>query len=358
MISRKIVITALAAAAVLPLAACGVGEAKTASADHPETAAPLPVEVSSPSRTDMFATYRTTTTIGADSEADVRARVAGEVVAILVEEGDRVREGQVLARLDGDRLRLRQLKAKASLEKATREYERFVRLHQQGLVSASAVDGLKYDMEALAASYQLLRLDFDYTTIRAPIPGVVSARNIKVGRHVDVNDTTFRITDTSRLVASLRIPQTELAKFSAGHRVEVRVDAEPGRTFDTEIDRISPTIDTDNGTFRATAYIDNDEGRLAPGMFGRFLIAYEQHPDALVIPVSALVEEDDETVVYVVEDGSAIRRVIRTGIRAGENVEVLSGLEEHERIVVTGQGSLRDGSRVFASADSGVSVSG
>ncbi len=149
-----------------------------------------------------------------------------------------------------------------------------------------------------------------------------------------------------------------MEKFSAGHQVNVRVDAMPELSFDAQIVRISPTIDIRNGTFRATAYINNEDGLLTPGMFGRFEIAYEQHADALIIPAAALVKEDNQTVVYVVEEGAAVRRIIRTGIRSGDYIEVLSGLDGHEQIVVTGQGSLRDGSRVLASIDTEVLVTG
>ena len=355
---KNLYLAALFAITPLALTACDVGEAKISSEDEQAAATPLAVEVVSPTKSDIYATYHTTTNIAADAEAPVLARVAGEVVGIFVEEGDRVSKGEIIARLDGDRLRLQMLQAKANLEKVSKEYQRFVRLHEKGLVSASAYEGLKFDMDALEAAYELQRLDYEYTTIRAPISGVVSARDVKIGQHVDVNETTFRITDTSSLVAYLRIPQTELEKFSAGQHANVRVDAMPGQTFDATIARISPTIDIRSGTFRATAYIDNEDGLLAPGMFGRFDIAYEQHTDALIIPTAALVQEDNQTVVYVVEDGAAVRRIIQTGIQSGENIEVLSGLTEHEQIVVTGQGSLRDGSRVFASIDSAGPVTG
>ena len=164
-----------------------------------------------------------------------------------------------------------------------------------------------------------------------------------------INEPTFHITDTSKLVAYLRSPQTELTKFAPGHAAEIRVDSMPDTVFTATIARISPTIDERNGTFRATAYIDNDAGELAPGMFGRFTVSYERHPDALVIPVRALMEEDSQFVVYVVEDGAASRRVVEIGIRSGGKVEILSGLESDETIVVTGQGALRDGTRVLAS---------
>ena len=346
---KNLGIAALAAISMTTLSACGVGEAKVSGiADQ---AAPLPVEIAWPESADIFATYEATTTIMSDSDAPVLARVAGEVVEIAVEEGDYVEKGELLARLDGDRLRLEVQKAKADLEQATKEYERLTSLHERGLVSAASFDGLKFDLDAQRASYKLKQLNLSYTKIRAPISGVVSSRLINVGQHIDVNEATFHITDTSKLVAYLRIPQTELAKFAPGHTAEIRVDSMPDRQFAATIARLSPTIDTRNGTFRATAYVDNENGDLAPGMFGRFSIAYERHPDALVIPVRALMEEDSQFVVYVVEDGAALRRVVEIGIRSGDKVEIKSGLNSNEPVVVAGQAGLRDGSKVFASND-------
>ncbi|MBT8080199.1 MAG: efflux RND transporter periplasmic adaptor subunit [Gammaproteobacteria bacterium] len=342
-------IAALAAILMTTLSACGVGEARVSDIVSQAAPAPLPVETTLPETTDIFATYEATTTILSDADAPVLARVGGEVVDIVVEEGDYVEQGQVLARLDGDRLRLQMQQAKAALDQSLGELKRLTSLHERGLVSAASFDGLKYDLEAQRAAYELKRLNYNYTSVRAAISGVVSSRAINVGQNVNIGDTTFHVTDTSKLVAYLRIPQTELTKFAPGHSVKIRVDAMADTVFEATIARISPTIDERNGTFRATAYIDNGNGELAPGMFGRFTIAYERHPDALVIPVRALMEEDGQFVVYVVEDGTALLRTVETGIRSGEKVEILSGLESNDVIVVTGQNALRDGTRVLAS---------
>lgn len=346
--------------AILPmiLTACGTGEATVASENADNAAVPLPVEVSQPSIGNIAATYQTTTTIASDAEAPVLARVDGEIVEFVVEEGEQVEKGQVLARLDGEKLRLEMLQAKTNLQKTSSEYQRLLQLSRKGLVSASSYEGLKYDIDALTALYEMRRLNYSYTTIRAPISGVVSSRDIKVGQHVTASDALFKITDTSRLVAYLRIPQTELEKFSVGHTANLSIDAMPETMFAATIVRISPTIDINTGTFRATANIDNSLGLVAPGMFGRFSIAYEQHADALTIPAAALVVEDGVNVVYVVEDGSAVRKIIETGIESEGTVEVLSGLDEHDQIVVIGQGSLRHGSRVLANAQPAITVSG
>ena len=342
-------IAALALSSIATLPGCGIGEASVADGEEVHAATPVPVEVTFPVRADIYATYHATTTIASDADAPVLARVPGEVVQIIAEEGDWVEKGQVLARLDGDRLRLEMLAARADLDKVRTEFARYSDLAERGLVSAAMFDGLKYDADVLQATYELKKLNYDYSEIRAPIDGVVSSRDVKLGQNIDANSVVFRITDASELVAYLQIPQAELAKFSAGHSAYLQVDAMPGDHFDATIVRISPTIDVRNGTFRATAFVDNEDGYLVPGMFARFTIEYEKHEDALIIPLDAIVQEDDEMAVYVVTDGEVARRTITTGIATDGRVEILNGLAEGEEVVVVGLSGLRDGSKVLAS---------
>jgi len=340
------------AVAVLPaLSGCGTGEASVVATDLIEAATPVPVEIITPVRADIYATYDATTTIGSEGDAPALARVPGEVVELLAEEGDWVEQGQILAHLDGERLRLEMLSAKANLDMARGEYERYADLNKRGLVSKSMFDGLRFDLEGLEATYELRKLQHNYSRVRAPISGYVSNRNIKLGQSIREGEEAFRITDTNQLVAYLQIPQMELGKFAAGYAATLEVDSMPGRKYAAKIARISPTIDTRNGTFRATAYIDNDLEELAPGMFARFTVSYEKHAQALVIPAQALVEEDERTSVYVVSDGEVARREIETGIQSDGQVEVLHGLIGDEQIVVVGQSALRDGSKVLARND-------
>lgn len=343
------IITALTLTGTALLAGCDAGVAGVTDKETIQAAIPVPVEVAQPTRADIYATYAATATISSDADAPAVARVPGEVVELLVEEGDYVVTGQVLARLDGERLRLEMLAAKANLNRARTEYERNIDLHKRGLISASMFDSLQYDLEALEATYELKRLSYDYSKIRAPIEGIVASREVKPGQNLAVNDVAFRITDPGELIAYLQIPQSELSKFHVGHPADIEVASMPGIRFPATIARISPTIDTRNGTFRATAIIDNASGNLAPGMFGRFTIAYEQHKAALVIPAKALLDEDDESTVYVVSNGEVARRTVETGIEAGGNVEILSGLNEDEIVVVVGHAGLRSGSKVLAS---------
>jgi len=342
-------IMALAIAGMATLAACGVGEAGVSDQDVLQAATPVPVEIAQPYRQDIRASYEATATLMSDADAPIVARVAGELVELLVEEGDTVKAGQVLARLDGERLRLEMLAAKANFDSASREFKRNIDLHERGLISASMFEGLKYDLAALQASYKLSALNYDYSNIRATIAGVVSAREIKPGQNINVGDVAFQITDTAELLAYLQIPQSQLPKFQAGHTASLQVASMPATRFPASIVRISPTIDSRNGTFRATVVIQNKDGNVAPGMFGRFTIAYEMHPDALVVPAAALLDEDDQTAVYVVSNGQVTKRVVETGIREGNMIEILGGLGDNDNIVIVGHTGLREGSKVLAS---------
>lgn len=351
---NKSIVLMLAGAAVLALPGCETGEARVAEAEPEEFGGGLPVEVAMPAVTDLYATWHTTAALGADREALIPARVAGEVVEILVEEGAVVTAGQPLARLDGERLHLEMLAAKARLEMTAREHARSRSLRERGLVSAAAAEALAFDLDALEAAYELKRLEHEYTTIRATIPGVISRRHVKLGWRLEAGEPAFSIANTERLVAELYIPQAELGKIAAGQVTRIAVDAIPATDFQATVARVSPTVDAGDGSFRATVYVDNREGLLAPGMFGRFSIAFEKHAGALTVPSSAVVSEDNEDVVYVVTDGAASRRAVRVGIESGGVTEILDGIVAGEPVVVTGQASLRDGARVLASNTPGI----
>lgn len=343
---------------LMMLAACSSGEAGAAAEQEAASVTPVPVEIVNPYYAEISAVYATTAVLTSEADAAVTARVAGELVELLVEEGDRVEAGEALARLDGERLRLEMLAAAADLAKASKAYSRNTDLHQRGLISTSTYEGLEYDLAAVKATFALKKLNYEYATIRAPIAGVVSLREVKPGQTVAAGDSTFRITGTTELVAHLKLPQAELPKFKASQRAAVRVAAAPGMKFSASIVRLSPTIDPASGTFRATAIIDNQQGRLAPGMFANFTIAYEKHADALLIPARALLDEDDRAAVYLVSGGEVVRRIVETGIEADGRIEILGGLSTEDQVVVTGQTGLRDGSKVLASTRKKENLSG
>ena len=206
-------ISSAAFACVLLLSACQPGG--KAEEEQEEEAAPIPVETTQPVRGDVYAVYSGTAPIEAFAEADVIAKVEGEVREILFEEGDEVRTGDILARLDGDRLRLELNESRARLDQMKSDFQRNRDLREKGLLSEGEFEKLRYDLEALEASFNLASLELDYTRIRAPIDGVVSERYIKVGNTVRVGDPAFRITSFDPLVAYLHVPEREYRQIEA-----------------------------------------------------------------------------------------------------------------------------------------------
>lgn len=328
------------------MSACqpGTGDADE-TADEDDTPA-IPVETATPTRGDIVAVYSGTAPIEAFADATVIAKVSGEVREILVEEGDDVATGDVLARLDGDRLRLEAEQAEANLRKLQRDYQRNVDLNERGLISVGDFEKIQYEMEALKATFDLARLELGYTEIRAPIDGVISERFIKIGNTIGVNAPTFQVTSLEPLVSYLHVPEREYRRIDQGQSATIHIDALAGSRFDAVVSRISPVVDPAAGTFKITIEVSNPSRRLKPGMFGRISIVYDRHADAMQIPRSAIVEEAGESAVYVVEDDVVERRIIRTGYAEGGQIEVLEGLADAEEFVVVGQRSLRSGSKV------------
>jgi membrane fusion protein (multidrug efflux system) len=338
-------LTILLACVVAVAAGCSNGKAKDKDPEAADTAA-VPVEVQPLRSAAMVAVYSGTAPIEAHEEAEVVAKVGGEVRQLFVEEGDVVKAGQVMARLDGDRLRLEVAQTEANLRKLERDYKRQLELSQKGLVAQGTAENAKFDLDALRAAYDRARLELGYTEIRAPIDGVVSARHIKVGNTIAPNDPTFRVTNLDPLLAYVHIPEKEFRKLAPNQTAEVVVDALGGDRFTGVISRISPTVDPKTGTFRARVEVQDPTRRLKPGMFARVNIVYERRENALQLPRSALVDADGTQSVFVVANDKAEQKPVQTGLANNGWIEVTGGLEGNEQVVVVGQGGLKTGTSV------------
>jgi membrane fusion protein (multidrug efflux system) len=327
-----------AVACMLLLSACQQGgDAAATNQDNEEESAPIPVEIASPIRGDILAVYSGTAPIEAFAEADVIAKVEGEIREVLVEEGDDVDEGQILARLDGDRLRLELNESQARLRKMQRDFERNRELRKKGLLSEGDFEKLRYDLEALQAAFNLARLELDYTQIRAPIAGIVSERYIKLGNTIRVGEPAFRVTSFDPLVAYMHVPEREYRRLGPGQPVQIEIDALAGQEIYAAVTRVSPVIDPATGTFKITIEIRDDERRIKPGMFGRMNIVYDRHADVLQVPRSAVIDELGSEFVYIVEDGKALKRFVQTGYGDAGMLEIVEGIDESDKVVVVGQ---------------------
>jgi membrane fusion protein (multidrug efflux system) len=299
----------------------------------------VPVEVAAVTKGTIAAYFTGTATIGAEEETGVVAKVGGVVKEIMVEEGQYVREGDVLAKLDDEKIAVQLAQAKTMLEKLKTSYERNVDLHKQSLISTEMFQQSKYDYESQKSSYDLAELEFRYATIRTPIGGVVAERLIKVGNMVLPNQAVFRVAGLDPLIAVLHVPERQLGKLRTGLTAQLTVDASSTEPF-------TGRIDPATGTVKVTVEVRDPSRRLKPGMFARINIIYDVHENVLTAPKDAIISEDRENAVFVVRDSVAYRQVVTTGYVNTTAIEVLTGLKPGDTIVTTGKASLKDSAKV------------
>jgi membrane fusion protein (multidrug efflux system) len=339
---------ALLIACTLALAACKKGEGDAMAKDKdgkdkgPEA---IPVEVMAAAKRPIAASYTGTAPLEARGESQVVAKTSGVALNVLVEEGQIVHAGQTLVRLDASRAELQAAQTAATMRKLEANYKRSVTLADQKLMSANDIDQIRYDLENARAANRLANLELSYANVVAPISGVVAERKIKTGNFVQINTPIFRIVDTSRLEATLNVPEREVATLQSGLKVDLAVDAMPGKKFAGTIDRISPVVDSGSGTFRVICTFAGG-GTLQPGMFGRIRIDYDQRADALVVPRVALLEDEGDPAVFAVKQGKAVRVAVKLGYLDGQWAEVRSGLKVGDQVVTAGKVALREGSPV------------
>lgn len=333
-------------AAMLLLGACKRdGAGKPGDVDAAKGPEAVPVEVARVSRRAIAASYTGTAPLEARAESQVVAKTSGVALQVLVEEGQQVKAGQTVVRLDASRATLQAAQSSAQMRKLESNYARSRKLAEQQLISANDIDQIKFDLENARAANRLANLELSYANVKAPISGVVAQVSIKPGNFVQINSPVVRVVDISRLEATLNVPERELETLKPGLPVVLRVDALPGKTYDGTVDRVAPVVDSGSGTFRVICAFDGS-GVLQPGMFGRIQIDYDQKADALVLPRAALLDDEAQPAVYTIADGKAVRTPVKLGYADGEWVELRSGLKLGQQVVTAGKVALREGSPV------------
>ena len=264
----------------------------------------IPIETSSPETNTLYAFYNGTASLYAENKTEVASKTSGQIIRVFVEEGDTVKSGQHLAQVENDRLALEVKRLEANLNKITQEITRKQELYEQKLIPRDSFESLRYDKQSAEAALSIAKLDLDYTRIKAPISGIISARMVQRGNAISVNQAVYEITSLKTLQADLFIPERELNNIKTGQIAQVRFDAintsNGLNTVQAKVKRISPIIDSKTGTFKATLEIENLNATLKPGMFGRFNVIFDEHKDVMTIPRTAIQDLDGEQSVYTI----------------------------------------------------------
>jgi membrane fusion protein (multidrug efflux system) len=284
-------------------------------------------------------------TARANESVEVTSKVSNTVAAIRFKEGDRVRKGAVLVELDNAEERAALAEAEAALAESRNNFKRSQDLYTQQALSVSQLDQIEATLKANQARVDLARARVDDTIIRASFDGVTGFRRVSVGSLVSPGAVITTLDDTSLIKLDFTVPETNLYLLGRGLPVVATTAGLPGREFKGEVTHIDSRVDPVSRSIAVRAELPNPKGELRPGMFMTVKLAGAIAP-ALVVPEGAIVPEQGRTYVFVVADGEATRREVKLGKRRPGEVEIIEGLEEHERVVVEGTQNLRNGGPV------------
>ncbi|HZV82778.1 MAG TPA: efflux RND transporter periplasmic adaptor subunit [Geobacteraceae bacterium] len=322
--------------------------------------------------TSLAETVELVGTVRARTSAAVAARVAGSITLLRVREGDRVKKGELLARLDAQENQASAAFALAGIDDARRALdeaaarkkladitsERYQRLFSEQAVTRQEFDLKQTEKELAAQSVARAEARLkqaqelsrgagavaDYTRITAPLSGIVTAKHADLGSSVFPSQPIFTIEDEGSYLLELSLPESLLAKVKPGVKVQVTLDAIPG-SFSLPVSEIVPAADPVSRTF--TAKIPLNMNGLKSGMFGRAAIPVGTVGTAVMVAKSAVVERGSLTSVWVVGGEKIARmRLVRVGKSVGDKVEILSGLSAGERVVTVGTEKVSEGAKV------------
>jgi membrane fusion protein (multidrug efflux system) len=317
------------------------------------SAAAVPVKVENVQRREISNYILANTTLEAFQWVDVRSRTSGQVVAILKEEGDLVKVGSVLARLDAEAARLQVTQMEVAHQDAQRAFNRDEKMYQKKLVSDERFENAKTQLDRAVAQLEQAKLNLSYTTISSPVEGTLTIRSVEVGNMVTNNLVVFSVADFDPLLARIRIPEKNIGKVAVGQGARIQVESAPGKIFEGRVKMISPVVNPESGTIKVTIEIPGGGSELLrPGMFASIYIITETHENALVIPKKSLVLEGEGNQIFVYEEneetgaGKAARRKVKVGFSDNEWLEVLTGLSDTDKVITVGQEGLRPGTAV------------
>lgn len=332
--------TIIYVAAAVMAVSCGDNNSKTA--EQPQAA-----EVRLPNVTIMAASYKDvpqsdvyTANVEAYAKNNIAPQSPSRIQKIYVEVGDFVRAGQIVAKMDEVSLN----QSKLSMANDSLEYSRIKKLYEQGGVSKSDFDAMELKYNVTRSQYQNL---LENTILRSPVSGVITARNYDQGDMYG-GSPIYVVEQITPVKLYVGISEMDYTRVKKNDTVTLTADALPGKTFTGRIARIYPTIDAATHTFTAEVNVANSDRLLRPGMYARVTVNFGSN-HSIVVPDDCVVKQQGSGVrsVFVLQADNTVKEIVVTlGRHFGTEYEILSGVAEGDKVVVKGQASLKNGSKV------------
>ncbi len=287
-----------------------------------------------------------TGTIAASNDVTVISEAQGRVVKVLTEVGTQVTAGEVLVQVDDELRQAAFATAEVNYLKSKRDLERYESVYKDGSVSDAQVEGARLAFKSAEAQYVVARRQLADTKIKSPIAGIVSARYVNMGTMVmgaPQNTPIANVVDISSLKVKVNVAERDAFKLTMGEHVAITTDVYPGVEFIGTVATISSKSDEAHTYPLEISLANNSKHPLKAGMFARVLFNAQRDVESLFIPRAALVGSLKNAQVFVVENSIAKLHPIVVRGEVGSNLEVLSGLNVNDQVVVNGQNNLKDG---------------
>lgn len=306
----------------------------------------IPVSVAPVEKQKLTDRISVVGTIAANNDVSIVSETQGRVTRVFVEVGDYVKAGATLVQIDDEMKRASLAAADVNYEKAKKDLERFDVLHKQGTASDTQTESARLAAKAAEAQYIIAKKQYDDTRITSPISGIVTSRPVNVGTNVNNGTQVANVVDIAKLKVKVNLAERDAFKVKVGDDVTVTTDVYPGVEFAGKVETISSKAD-ESHTYAVEVGLPNSKDHpLKAGMFGRVLIVSPNQNESLVIPRQALLGSAKDAQVFTVEGSVARLHSIILGAEFGDKLEVLSGLKQGDRIVVSGQNNLKDSTSV------------
>lgn len=328
-----------------------VGCKKQQAAGGPPPNPPTSVLAAEAKKQSVAETLSVVGTLTANESIEVKAETDGTVAEILFQEGQPVKKGDLLIRLDESKFASALAEAEASLKLSALTYERNKELSREKLVSQQEFDQAAAQFQVNQATVELRKRQLADTRIFAPFAGLTGSRLVSPGQVIMKSTMLTWLVDLDTVKAEFNVPERFLRELKIGQPLTFSVAAYPKESFRGEVYFLAPQIDPNNRTLLMKARVPNADRKLKPGMFANLELAFTLREDAIVIPESALMSVGERTSVYVIDaDGKAQPRPVKVGLRMANAIEITQGLEAGEKVISEGVQKVRPGGAVKAMA--------
>lgn len=344
---EKMKFPALVIGALILLSSCS-------GSDDAGTQQSIKVKTSVIQTTESSMSQAYSATIEEENGTALSFSVGGTIVKLLVNEGQSVSKGQLIATLDDTSLSNSYTSAKAGLNQAKDAYDRMKQLHDAGSLAEIKWIETETQLSQAEAAYEIARKNLNDTKLYAPYSGVISEKAAEVGQNVNAGTTVVKIVTARQLDAKIAVPETEIASMTIGQAADITVQALGGRTFHGTVREKGVVANASSRSYDVKIRVQDASADLLPGMVASVVMensskkeAADAEPKAIVIPADIVqLADDNRNFLWVVEDGKASRRFITIGEYTANGVTVVDGLASGDVVIVEGQQKVCDGTAV------------